>query len=52
MDVEWAAGGGAAGAFAGAGQAAVAGETLDALAAHARRLRVGPGIDPGRSAGR
>ena len=62
VDVEWAAGLVAAGAFAGAGQScgsvervhvhhAVAEEFLEALAAHARGLRVGPGIDPATECG-
>ncbi len=62
VDIEWAASVVAAGAFAGAGQScgsvervhvhqAVAEEFLDALAAHARGLRVGPGIDPSTECG-
>src|SRR4051794_33171829 len=62
VDVEWAAALVASGAFVGAGQScgsvervhvhhAVAEEFLDALAAHARDLRVGPGIDPATDCG-
>jgi len=62
VDVEWAACAVAEGAFASAGQScgsvervhvhrAVAEEFLEALAARARRLRVGPGIDPATELG-